>query len=262
MLPSVARHAALGLSLMLLAVFPANVHAAREHLPIAGTPVPALIPRALMQIAFQAATTAVFLRALDEMWNCRMQIADSCRLTAAIRNQPSKSAICNDGADGPAHRAAPARLDRCRRRRAAARRIRRAARAAGAGAPPRLGPCALQQRGRDGRRRAPRLQPLHVERAHSRPHGGREWRGRPTVLLSGRGAPRRGQACAFRSCRFRSRRGRATQGRAGSRRLRRAELAGVFVRRCACRADKRSHRTAAADRPGSLMARRAGRFGC
>ncbi len=61
MLPSVARYAALGLSLMLLAVFPANVHAAREHLTIAGTPVPALIPRALMQIAFLAATTAVCL---------------------------------------------------------------------------------------------------------------------------------------------------------------------------------------------------------
>ncbi|SRR6266851_3264706 len=61
MLPSVARYAALGLSLMLLAIFPANVHAAREHLTIAGTSVPALMPRTLIQIGFLAATTAVFL---------------------------------------------------------------------------------------------------------------------------------------------------------------------------------------------------------
>ena len=61
MLPRVAPYAALGLSLMLLAVFPANVHAARNRLTIAGSPVPALLPRALLQLLFLAATVAVFL---------------------------------------------------------------------------------------------------------------------------------------------------------------------------------------------------------
>jgi uncharacterized membrane protein len=60
MLPTVAPYAALGLSLMLLAVFPANVRAARNRLTIAGQPVPALLPRALLQVVFLAATAAVF----------------------------------------------------------------------------------------------------------------------------------------------------------------------------------------------------------
>ena len=59
LLPTTARYAALGLSLMLLAVFPANVHAAREHVTIAGREVEPLIPRALIQIAFLTATLAV-----------------------------------------------------------------------------------------------------------------------------------------------------------------------------------------------------------
>src|ERR1700730_7766972 len=53
--------AALGLTFMLLAVFPANVHAARQRLTIAGRPVEALLPRSLMQIVFLAATIAVFV---------------------------------------------------------------------------------------------------------------------------------------------------------------------------------------------------------
>lgn len=61
LLPAVARYAALGLSLMLIAVFPANVYAAQKHLTIAGRPVQALVPRALMQIVFLSATVAVFL---------------------------------------------------------------------------------------------------------------------------------------------------------------------------------------------------------
>jgi len=62
MLPMVARYAALGLSLLLLAVFPANVHAARKRLTIAGRQVETLIPRTLLQIVFLTATVAVFLR--------------------------------------------------------------------------------------------------------------------------------------------------------------------------------------------------------
>jgi uncharacterized membrane protein len=61
MLPPVARYAALGLSLMLLAIFPVNVHAARERVTIAGREVEALIPRTLLQMVFLTATLAVFL---------------------------------------------------------------------------------------------------------------------------------------------------------------------------------------------------------
>jgi len=46
---------------MLLAVFPANIHAARERLTIAGRAVEALLPRALLQIVPLAATIAVFV---------------------------------------------------------------------------------------------------------------------------------------------------------------------------------------------------------
>lgn len=52
---------ALGLASMLVAVFPANIHAARQRLTIAGRPVEALLPRALLQILFLAATIAVFV---------------------------------------------------------------------------------------------------------------------------------------------------------------------------------------------------------
>jgi len=60
-LPKASPYAALGLAAMLLAVFPANIHAAREHLAIAGRPVEALLPRTLLQIMFLAATVAVFV---------------------------------------------------------------------------------------------------------------------------------------------------------------------------------------------------------
>jgi len=59
--PATARYAALALALMLLAVFPANVHAARNKMSIAGTPVPALLPRTLMQLVFVASALTVFL---------------------------------------------------------------------------------------------------------------------------------------------------------------------------------------------------------
>ena len=59
--PIVAPYAALGLACMLVAVFPANIHAARIHLTIAGRQVPALLPRTLLQIVFLAAAVAVFV---------------------------------------------------------------------------------------------------------------------------------------------------------------------------------------------------------
>jgi uncharacterized membrane protein len=49
--PATAPYAALGLSVMLIAVFPANVHGAQKKLTIAGRPVLALVPRALGRIS-------------------------------------------------------------------------------------------------------------------------------------------------------------------------------------------------------------------
>jgi uncharacterized membrane protein len=50
--------ASIGLSLMLLAVFPANVRAAREHLTIDGRKVPGLAVRTLMQLFFLGSVVA------------------------------------------------------------------------------------------------------------------------------------------------------------------------------------------------------------
>jgi uncharacterized membrane protein len=61
LLPRLAPLAAGGLSLLLLALFPANVHAARAGVTIAGRPATALGPRALMQLVFLGATLAVAL---------------------------------------------------------------------------------------------------------------------------------------------------------------------------------------------------------
>lgn len=43
------------LAVLLVAMFPANVHAAREGLSVAGAPVLGVVPRGLMQLAFIAA---------------------------------------------------------------------------------------------------------------------------------------------------------------------------------------------------------------
>lgn len=63
LIPRVAPFAAAGLTLLLLAIFPANVRAAREQLTIAGQRTPALLPRTLIQLLFLAATIAVILGA-------------------------------------------------------------------------------------------------------------------------------------------------------------------------------------------------------
>src|ERR1700730_1237881 len=60
MLSKVA-YAAVGIKFMLMAVFPANVHSARQRLTIAGRPVESLLPRTILQIVFLAATIAVFV---------------------------------------------------------------------------------------------------------------------------------------------------------------------------------------------------------
>jgi len=61
LIPTIAPFAGLSLSLFLLAVFPANVHAARERLAIAGRPVTPLVARTAMQVIFVMATMAVFI---------------------------------------------------------------------------------------------------------------------------------------------------------------------------------------------------------
>jgi uncharacterized membrane protein len=53
--PRIAPFAAAGLALLLIAVFPANVHAARAGLTLGGTPVTTLSLRALEQLVFLVA---------------------------------------------------------------------------------------------------------------------------------------------------------------------------------------------------------------
>ncbi len=60
-LAQTAPYAALGLCLLLLAIFPANVHAARQDLSIAGRPVEGLLPRTILQLVFLAAAVTVFV---------------------------------------------------------------------------------------------------------------------------------------------------------------------------------------------------------
>lgn len=53
--PATSKAASLGLAMLLLAMFPANLRAAKEKLTIGGRPVPKLIPRTVLQIVFLAA---------------------------------------------------------------------------------------------------------------------------------------------------------------------------------------------------------------
>lgn len=55
LLPATSRAASIGLALLLAAMFPANVLAARERMQIGGRPVTKLLPRTLLQIFFIAA---------------------------------------------------------------------------------------------------------------------------------------------------------------------------------------------------------------
>jgi len=62
-IPSTARAAAICLALLLIALFPANIRAAREKLTIAGQPVPGIPVRTGIQIVFVAALAgAAFLK--------------------------------------------------------------------------------------------------------------------------------------------------------------------------------------------------------
>ena len=57
-IPFIALPTAAFAAAMLICIFPANVKAAREHLSIAGRPVPALLPRLAIQAVFLTALTA------------------------------------------------------------------------------------------------------------------------------------------------------------------------------------------------------------
>ncbi|MFI6779726.1 DoxX family membrane protein [Micromonospora sp. NPDC050276] len=59
LVPATARVAAAGLGLLMLAMFPANVSAARRKLTLAGRPVTPLGQRTLLQVVFVAAATAI-----------------------------------------------------------------------------------------------------------------------------------------------------------------------------------------------------------
>ena len=55
LVPATAPYAAVGLAMLLIAMFPANVHAARAKLSLGGRPVTPLASRSVMQIVFLAA---------------------------------------------------------------------------------------------------------------------------------------------------------------------------------------------------------------
>ncbi|WP_327032901.1 DoxX family protein [Micromonospora ureilytica] len=57
--PATARVAAAGLGLLMLAMFPANVSAARRRLTLAGRPVTPLAQRTLLQIVFVATAATI-----------------------------------------------------------------------------------------------------------------------------------------------------------------------------------------------------------
>lgn len=69
-IPRFAPLAAGALALLLVALFPANVHAARAGLEIGGEPVTPLVPRTLMQIGFIAALLAA---GFAPHWSARVQ---------------------------------------------------------------------------------------------------------------------------------------------------------------------------------------------
>ncbi|MBS1546803.1 MAG: DoxX family protein [Bacteroidetes bacterium] len=59
LVPATVHWAAIGLGLLLVALFPANVHAARSGGTLDGKPVMGVLPRGLLQVLFLACTMAV-----------------------------------------------------------------------------------------------------------------------------------------------------------------------------------------------------------
>ncbi len=63
--------AAVGLTVLLVAMFPANVYAALAGLTLDGVPAMALLPRTLLQVVFLAATLTVLASYLRERRTAR-----------------------------------------------------------------------------------------------------------------------------------------------------------------------------------------------
>ncbi|GAA3996906.1 hypothetical protein GCM10022247_16140 [Allokutzneria multivorans] len=61
LVPATARIAAICLALLLLAMFPANVHAAVKRMDFGGRPATPLVPRTVMQVVFVAACVGAAL---------------------------------------------------------------------------------------------------------------------------------------------------------------------------------------------------------
>jgi uncharacterized membrane protein len=59
LVPPFTRWAAIGLAVLLIALFPANVRASREGITIGGKPATPLLARSLIQVVFLMATIAV-----------------------------------------------------------------------------------------------------------------------------------------------------------------------------------------------------------
>jgi len=59
LVPATARWAAAALGLLMIAMFPANVSAARRRLTLAGQPVTPLVPRTALQVLFVAAAAVI-----------------------------------------------------------------------------------------------------------------------------------------------------------------------------------------------------------
>jgi uncharacterized membrane protein len=62
LVPAMVRVAAICLAIMLVALFPANMRAAREHLTILGRPAPGLLVRGAIQVVFLSALIVVIAR--------------------------------------------------------------------------------------------------------------------------------------------------------------------------------------------------------
>lgn len=79
--------AAGGLTLLLVAMFPANVHAALAGLMVNGEPATALLPRTLMQLVFVAATVVVvlpYIRALPRRRSAATRTALPARIPESL----------------------------------------------------------------------------------------------------------------------------------------------------------------------------------
>lgn len=59
LVPATARWAAAGLALLMIAMFPANVSAARRGVTLAGRPATPLVPRTILQVVFVGAAVVV-----------------------------------------------------------------------------------------------------------------------------------------------------------------------------------------------------------